>query len=123
MFNNQHLIDQLAPPENIRVQLSANGAVQIIWDRPPGVCTARNISYNMTLIPTDGNPIDEGVELSVTTEERSISFSLTPGREYSASLIAMNTDCSISSYAIQRAFTAMQNAGNHNTVLIENLNN
>jgi hypothetical protein len=115
------------------VSLSASGAVQIIWDRPPLVCAARNISYNMTLIPTDGNTIDEGVELPVTTEETNIVFSLTPGREYSALLRASNIDCSISSDTIQIVFTAIQNAGKHDnkyhglkihnytcTVLIEN---
>jgi hypothetical protein len=95
------------------VSLATNGAVQISWDRPPAVCAARNISYSMNLIPTDGNIIDEGVELPVTTEETGISFNLTPGREYSALLIANNTDCSISSDTIQIVFTAIQNAGKH----------
>jgi hypothetical protein len=92
--------------------------VQISWDRPPLVCAARNISYNINLIPTDGNPIDEGVALPVTTEETSITFNLTPGREYNASLIAINTDCSISSHAIQTVFTAIQNSipGKHATM-------
>ena len=85
------------------------------WDRPPLVCSARNISYNINLVSTDGNPVDEGFELSVTTEEMSITFSLTPGREYRAFLIAINTDCSISSCAIQIIFTATQGPipGNH----------
>jgi hypothetical protein len=75
----------------------------------------------MTLIPTDGNPIDEGITLPVTTEETStcITLNLTPGREYNASLIARNIDCSISSDAIQTVFTAIQNPpipGKHATL-------
>ena len=71
--------------------------------------------YNISLIPTDGCPVDEGVTLPVITEETSITFSLTPDREYRASLIATNIDCSISSYAIQIVFTAKQDPipGNH----------
>jgi hypothetical protein len=102
------------------VSLDANGAVQISWDRPPLVCAARNISYSMTLIPTDGNIIDEGVELPVTTEETSIILNLTPGREYRVFLIAINTDCFILSCAIERVFTAIQNfiPGNYDNHLI-----
>ena len=87
----------------------------MIWDRIPLVYSARNISYNINLIPTDGNPIDEGVTLPVITENRSVTFHLTPGREYRALLIATNTDCSISSHAIQKTFTATQGPipGNH----------
>ena len=92
----------------MRVSLFVNGKVQISWDRPLLVCSARNISYNISLIPTDGCPIDEGVTLPVTTENRSVIFHLTSGREYRASLIATNIDCSISSCAIQMAFTAIQ---------------
>ena len=87
----------------------------MVWDRPPLVCSARNISYKINLTLTDGNIIDEGVELPVTTKETSITFTLTPDREYRASLMATNTDCSISSNAIQTTFTAIQNPipGNH----------
>ena len=111
----QLLTDQLLPPDNFQVSLSANGTVHISWSRPLLVCSARNISYNINLTPTDGSPVDEGFELSVTTEETSITFYLTPGREYRASLIATNTDCSISSCAIQIIFTAIKNPipGNH----------
>ena len=86
------------------------------WDRPLLVCSARNISYNINLTTTDGSPVDEGVTLPVTTVERSITFYLTPDREYRASLMAINTDCSISSCAIQTTFTAIQNPipGNYN---------
>ena len=83
-----------------------NGTVQISWSRPLAVCSSRNISYNISLVPTYGNPMDE---VSVTTEETRAMFHLTPGREYRASLIAINTDCSISSCAIQTIFTAIQN--------------
>ena len=89
----------------------ANGIVQISWDPSPVVCAASNISYDLNLIPTDGNPIDEGVVLPITTIETSIVFNLTAGREYRAILTANNTDCSISSAEIQRVFTATQNAG------------
>ena len=91
------------------------------WNRPPLVCSARNISYKINLVPTDGSPVDEGVMLPVTTENRSITFSLTSGREYRASLIAINSECSISSCAIQTSFTAiLQNPipGNHDNFKI-----
>ena len=102
------LSDQLPPSDNMRVSLLVNGTVQISWDRPLRVCSARNILYNISLIPTDGSPVDEGVTLPVITENRSVTFYLTPGREYRASLIAINIDCSITSDAIQITFTAIQ---------------
>ena len=108
------LTGQLQPPGNVTVSsyYYNNGTVQISWSRPLAVCSLRNISYNISLVPTYGNPMDE---VSVTTEETRVTFHLTPGREYRASLITMNTDCSISSCAIQTVFTALQNhiPGNH----------
>ena len=89
----------------------ANGTVQIEWNRPSLVCAARNISYIVNLTQTDGNAIDEGIELPITIMETSIIFNLTPGQEYRALLTASNTDCSIISDTITRNFTAMQNAG------------
>ena len=89
--------------------LIANGTVQINWNQPSLVCAASNISYDINLTPTDGNPLDEGIQLPNTTQETSIVFNLTPGREYHACLIARNTDCSISSNAIYKVFTAIQN--------------
>ena len=94
----------------------ANGTVQISWNRPPVICSARNISYDINLIPTDGNSIDGGIRVPVFTEETSVMFELTPGREYRALLIARNPDCSISSCTIQKVFIATQNPnpGNRN---------
>ena len=94
--------------------LKANGTVQISWNRPPVICSASNISYDINLIPTDGDPIDEGIRVPVNTKQTSIMFTLTPGREYWALLVARYTDCSISSDIIQNVFMAIQNPGNNN---------
>ena len=104
-----NLTDQQPPPDNIQVLLTANGTAQISWTRPSAVCAANNVSYDINITPTDGNPLDEGIQLPITTKETNIVFNLTAGREYCAHLIARNTDCSISSCAIQKVFTAVQN--------------
>ena len=111
----KYLLTGIQPtPDNIQVLLMANGIVQISWSPPPVVCAASNISYTISLIPTDGSPVDEGVVVPTTTTETSIEFSLTAGREYTVLMIANNADCSIASCTTQTVFTAAQNAGTCN---------
>lgn len=86
----------------------ANGTVQTSWRQAPVVCAGNNITYEVDLVPTDGNPVDDGIEVPISTNCTIIEFDLTPGREYVIIIRAKNTDCSILSDAIQDDFTAIQ---------------
>ena len=91
----------------------ANGTVVITWNPPQVVCAASNISYDINLIPTDGNPIEEGIGVPNATTGTTMVFDLTPDREYIVYIKANNTDCFLSSNTIQKTFRAAQNAGEY----------